>query len=131
MSSSANGQSHIVHALVEFVAKGQALRATGQSHLVHEPVEAYASVTRFIRKSLRCVVLSSLDHINDPVIQDGQNQYRECASTSWCVCVCVCVCVHLHVVASIGFRILAQCIGSGLCVFLHKGSCRVRGSDRS
>ena len=67
MSSSANGQCHIVHALVEFFAKGQALRATGQSHLVHAPVEAYASVTR---KSLRCVVLSSLDHINDPVIQD-------------------------------------------------------------
>ena len=67
LSSSANGQCHIVHALVEFFAKGQALRATGQSHLVHAPVEAYASVTR---KSLRCVVLSSLDHINDPVIQD-------------------------------------------------------------
>ena len=33
---------HIVHALIEFVAKGQALQATGQSHIVHAIVEVVA-----------------------------------------------------------------------------------------
>ena len=40
--SEASGESHILHALVEAIAKGQALQAAGQSHILHAPNKVQA-----------------------------------------------------------------------------------------